>query len=396
MKKNYVRYSNQPLFGVFLFLTISFILNSCQNKENDSRLREMELELQKKELELKERELEMKSKSYQDSIKKIESRSIEKRPLADLYDENKKSVFFIVAGNNYSASSGSGFFIREDGLAVSNYHVFKNADRAIIYTYDGRKFMINEIVDYSIDEDYIVFKISNTSDVRFQPVSIANSLPRIGEDCFAIGNPRGLVQTLSKGIISNLRENEIQTTAQITFGSSGGALFNEFGEAIGITSSGAGDADLNFAIDIVNNNFLNQYLGNSNFNEKSLTETDRDKIANILQKYFGLLNNSQIEAVRFMYADELTRCYNKLNLSRDKVMLEHFNYFRTYPSQKAVVDYDSLEINRDYDGTYYVNFKMDFTISKPSWNQPKTFHNDIFMSFDKNLKITSIYNNIIK
>jgi hypothetical protein len=43
-----------------------------------------------------------------------------------------------------------------------------------------------------------------------------------------------------------------------------------------------------------------------------------------------------------------------------------------------------------------MNFKMDFTISKPIWSQSKTLNNDIFMSFDENMKITSIYNNIIK
>jgi serine protease Do len=379
-----------------LVCLLVLVIISCQDKENDARLKEMELEIQKKELELKEKELELKGKDYKDSLAEIDRLSNEKLSLADLYDENKKSVFLIIAENDYESASGSGFFIREDGLAVSNYHVFKNADRAVIYTDDQEKFMINEIVDYNVAEDYIIFKISNTSGARFKPVTIASSIPRIGEECFAIGNPQGLIQTLSKGIVSNLREKEIQTTAQITFGSSGGALFNEYGEAIGITSRGKGQADLNFAIDIVTTDFLTPYLKSNDFTETSLTSSDKSKINTVLQRYFGLLNNNQIESVRYLYADVLSRCYNKLNLSREKVMQEHFSYFKTYPYQKATVFYDTIEISRDYDGTYYVNFKMDFTISKPSWSKSKTFRNDIFMSFDENMKITSIYNNIIK
>jgi ketosteroid isomerase-like protein len=127
-----------------------------------------------------------------------------------------------------------------------------------------------------------------------------------------------------------------------------------------------------------------------------MTSTDSSKINAILQNYFSLLNNKQIESVRYMYADVLTRFYKQLNLSRSKVMQEHFNYFKTYPYQKATVLFNTIQISKDYDGTYYVSFKMDFTISKPGWNQSKTFHNDMFMSFNENLKITSIYNNIIK
>jgi serine protease Do len=380
---------------ILILLTMLLIV-SCQDKENDARLKEMELEIQRKDLELKEKELELRNKNYQDSINEAQRFSNEKKPLADLYDENKKSVFFIIAGNDYGMASGSGFFIREDGLAVSNYHVFKDADRAIVYTDDKEKFMINEIVDYNEKEDYIIFKISNTSNAKFRPVKIANNKPRVGEECFAIGNPQGLIQTLSKGIVSNFRDKYIQTTAQITFGSSGGALFNEYGEVIGITTGGKGEADLNFAINIVNSEFLSPYQVSSNFNDIVMSSSDKSKIIAALQKYFGVLNNNQIESVKYMYSDVLTRCYNKLNLNRNKVMQEHYNYFKTYPYQKATVLYETIQVNKDYDGTYYVSFKMDFTISKPSWNQSKTFHNDMFMSFDENLKITSIYNNIIK
>lgn len=77
-------------------------------------------------------------------------------------------------------------------------------------------------------------------------------MTNVGEDVFAIGNPKGLEHTLSKGIVSSYRENNtmIQTTTEITHGSSGGPLFNMQGEVIGITTSGVGEANLNFAMNI--------------------------------------------------------------------------------------------------------------------------------------------------
>lgn len=382
------------IFIIFLFL-------SCQDKskERDAQMKEMELELKAKDLELQQKELELRERSYKDSLDIMNELNNQKKSLSDLYDENKKSVFFIIAGNDYEQATGSGFFIREDGLAVSNYHVFKNADRAIVYTDDQEKFMISEIVDYDEEEDYIIFKISNTTNQKFKSVVIADEVPRIGEECFAIGNPRGLIQTLSKGIVSNLGENIIQTTAQITFGSSGGALFNEKGQVIGITSGGKGEADLNYAINIVNANFLSDYLNYEPIDYRSnsaMVQNDEKVIINTIKRYFDLLSNKDFESAEDMYANVLTRCYNQINLSRDKVMQEHYKYYKTYPYQKAKVDYDSFEMSKDYDGTINVNFKMDFTISKPSWDQSKTFKNDMFMSFNPQLKIIAIYNNIIK
>ena len=109
----------------------------------------------------------------------------------------------------------------------------------------------------SEDNDYIVFKVAGNG-ISFPCLKIAGSLPRVGEDVFAIGAPEGLEQTLSKGIVSAIRGKEnciIQTTAEITHGSSGGPLFNKQGEVIGITSGGMDVANLNFAVNIVGRGF---------------------------------------------------------------------------------------------------------------------------------------------
>ncbi|OFX18520.1 MAG: hypothetical protein A2033_02325 [Bacteroidetes bacterium GWA2_31_9] len=121
-----------------------------------------------------------------------------------------------------------------------------------IVTNDGSEYEIEEI-SKNEDLDYIIFKVKNAYNRKFDYVKIAGKLPEIGESVFAIGNPEGLEQTLSTGIVSGYREEKdyIQTDTPITHGSSGGPLFNSKGEVIGITSMGAQEGSLFFAINIL-------------------------------------------------------------------------------------------------------------------------------------------------
>jgi hypothetical protein len=161
-----------------------------------------------------------------------------KNNLVDLYKKCKKSVFIIKT----SESQGSGFLISTDGIAVSNYHVFENTDFKLteITTDDGQKFKIEKIIESFPQDDYIIFKVKNYN-ISLTPVILANKELEVGEQVFAIGNPEGFTQTLSNGIVSGYRVvkevNYIQTTTPITHGSSGGPLFNMFGEVVGITTT---------------------------------------------------------------------------------------------------------------------------------------------------------------
>ena len=122
----------------------------------------------------------------------------------------------------------------------------------VIGTIDGKKFKIKEVLEKSKENDYIIFRVNIGSYNITSPIAVASQSPKIGEDVFAIGNPRGLESTLSNGIISAFRENNniIQTSTEITHGSSGGPLLNMKGEVIGITTAGLGEANLNFAVNI--------------------------------------------------------------------------------------------------------------------------------------------------
>ena len=173
--------------------------------------------------------------------------------ISTLYEQNKDAVFVIYTSDGTNGAQGSGFFINSRGIAVSNYHVFKGSSRGLetIKTNSG-SYKVESVLASSEENDYIVFKVAAIG--AFPSLKIAGSLPRVGEDVFAIGAPEGLEHTLSKGIVSSYRglgQSVIQTTTEITHGSSGGPLFNMRGEVIGITTAGLGDANLNFALSIV-------------------------------------------------------------------------------------------------------------------------------------------------
>ena len=149
---------------------------------------------------------------------------------------------------------GTGFFVSTDGLAVSNYYVFEGTSIGLesIQTQDGKSYKVDHVVKQRKQQDYIIFQVAIEDYDQVRPIPVATTVPKVGEDVFAIGNPRGLNSTLSKGIISAHRsaDSQLQTTAEITHGSSGGPLIIYQGQVVGITTSGYGEANLNFAVDI--------------------------------------------------------------------------------------------------------------------------------------------------
>jgi hypothetical protein len=188
---------------------------------------------------------------------RISGRSVESMPgssLSEMYEKFKQAIFLIAVPQTEDVfAQGTGFFISSTGIGVSNYHVFEGGDseKAIIKTVDNHQYRVKNVIKSEKELDFIVFEVENDhNDFPYLTISVEKT--GIGEDVFAIGNPRGLEHTLSKGIISSYRENDnmIQTTTEITHGSSGGPLFNMKGEVIGITTSGVGEANLNFAMNI--------------------------------------------------------------------------------------------------------------------------------------------------
>lgn len=170
---------------------------------------------------------------------------------SQIFEKYGSAVFMIFTSDGLHNFQGSGFFIDNHGLAVSNYHVFQGTTigkEQIKLLGDDTAYNVSEVIQKSSDEDFILFRVACRS-TNYIP--IASSKPKIGEKVFAIGSPRGLENTFSSGEVSQWRgDNLMQISALIDHGSSGGALINEYGEIVGITSGTFADgsqANLNYA-----------------------------------------------------------------------------------------------------------------------------------------------------
>lgn len=183
---------------------------------------------------------------------------------SEIFRKYSNAVFMIYGATNNANQiwQGSGFVVSSDGLAVSNYHNFDNAQKIAIKFYESDSFYEiskEDILAYSKSEDYIIFKVKGRYNYPYIP--IANRRSEIGDKVYTIGSPKGYENTFSSGEISQYRTEQgyIQITAPIDHGSSGGVLINEYREAIGITSAGRDDsgANLNFCRDLLY--ILNRY-----------------------------------------------------------------------------------------------------------------------------------------
>lgn len=165
-----------------------------------------------------------------------------------------------------SAASGSGFILTADGYIVTNYHVVESGNSVTVTTYDQSSYAA-KIIGYDQSNDLAVLKIDATG---LSPVVLGSSdRLNVGDTVLAIGNPLGeLTFSLTTGVVSALNREVtvssgtvmdlIQTDCAINSGNSGGALFNLYGEVVGITnakysgttSSGATIDNIAFAIPI--------------------------------------------------------------------------------------------------------------------------------------------------
>lgn len=191
------------------------------------------------------------SRSTSRKSKIVNKRSSDKLEGSQIFDRYGSAVFMVFTTDGSNAYQGSGFFIDNDGLAVSNYHVFKGTGiglEQIKLVGSDVAYKVTEIITRSEDEDFILFRV-DCENTNYIP--IATEKPKIGEKVYAIGSPRGLENTFSSGEVSQWRaDNLMQISALIDHGSSGGALINEYGEVVGITSGSFADgsqANLNYA-----------------------------------------------------------------------------------------------------------------------------------------------------
>jgi len=147
---------------------------------------------------------------------------------------------------------GTGFVVRNDGWIATNFHVVRGATEVSVVFSDHREFKVVEIMNANRLHDLVILRI----DARNLPVlPLGNSdQVRPGDSVLAIGHPLGLEDTVSNGLISAVREvhaglQVLQISAPIAPGSSGGPLFNDRGEVIGVaTAVSTSGQNLNFGL----------------------------------------------------------------------------------------------------------------------------------------------------
>jgi S1-C subfamily serine protease len=155
---------------------------------------------------------------------------------------------------------GSGFIVDSSGIILTNSHVVKGADKVTVTLRDGRQFQ-GEVRGSDDPSDLAVVKI-NGNNLPVAPLGNSNEV-QVGDWAIALGNPLGLDNTVTLGIVSTLnrpssqvgipdkRLDFIQTDAAINPGNSGGPLLNDRGEVIGINTAIRADGQgIGFAIPI--------------------------------------------------------------------------------------------------------------------------------------------------
>ena len=172
---------------------------------------------------------------------------------AEVYAQNVNSTVGIRTSitTNYwgyqtqSAAAGSGFILSADGYVLTNYHVVENSDSITVSLYNGEEYDAT-LVGCDQSNDIAVLKIDAEG---LTPVVLGDSDNlNVGDQVVAIGNPLGeLTFSLTTGAVSalnrevtlssNVTMDLIQTDCAINSGNSGGALFNLYGEVIGITNA---------------------------------------------------------------------------------------------------------------------------------------------------------------
>jgi S1-C subfamily serine protease len=168
--------------------------------------------------------------------------------LINLYNKTRDSVVLISVELTDGTATGSGFIYDTSGHIITNNHVVENAESITVTFIDGTIYSVDDVVGTDPYSDIAVIKITAPLSL-LKPLKLGDSSAlKVGESVVAIGNPYGLANTLTSGIISATGRqmdstsnypivDVIQTDAAINPGNSGGPLLNMRGEVVGINTA---------------------------------------------------------------------------------------------------------------------------------------------------------------
>ncbi len=187
-----------------------------------------------------------------------------------VYNKNINSVVELKASYGILEATGTGVVVTNDGMILTNYHVVTYAESNETYVYDNIEVRLPTQDDYyqaevvkTDFENYMTLLqiIDYDKTYGFEKIIFGNSdSVKTGDPCYALGNVGGISISFSKGMISNkgisIKMNDaensyIQSNIDISKGSSGGALLNEYGNLIGLTTLRLKDASGNTILGFV-------------------------------------------------------------------------------------------------------------------------------------------------
>lgn len=275
-------------------------------------------------------------------------------------------------------SAGSGVIVdNEKGVVITNYHVVKGADEVHVSLIDGRDFPA-KVVGTDSELDIAVLKINATN---LNKIDLADSSQlEVGDFVVAIGNPFGLGQTVTTGIVSALGrtglgiegyENFIQTDASINPGNSGGALVNLTGKLIGINTAiigpSGGNIGIGFAIPVnMVKTSMNQILEHGEVKRGQIGVNIQDINPNLKQA-FSLKNGQQGALVAGVLDDSAAKkagiTAGDLIIAVDDVPTTSAGQLRTQIGMKAVGDNVKITVLREDE-------KKQFTVEVEKARQP--------------------------
>lgn len=170
----------------------------------------------------------------------IEKEVVKSEDYSSKVEQVKDSVIALAVKNEFGEkTSGTGFFINDNGLLVTNAHVANKLCEKIIGSYKDDPVMFNVIYD-GLEEDIDVAILKPTSNIDTKPLNIvSNDSVKTGNECFTYGNTKGNGLQFVKGNISSDSINDtyfLRVNLDIMSGNSGGPLFDSNSNVIGITT----------------------------------------------------------------------------------------------------------------------------------------------------------------
>ena len=273
--------------------------------------------------------------------------------------------------NNQPLSLGSGFVVK-DNIVATNLHVVEGSVGGYAKLVGEKtKYPIKGYVAIDYRMDLILLEIEG---IQAPSMRLNNStVPEIGEEVFAIGNPKGLEGTFSMGIISGVRSFEsdkiLQITAPISPGSSGGPVMNSKGNVIGVAvATFKGGQNLNFAIPV---SYLTHLISKIKDTTLLGTHSEKSDIGKSILSSYGNLNKDGLICDNFLWND------NDDNFMRNR----GFSFSIRNNTKSSVKDVIVLIIFHDKD-----NKPVEFTFAKYEGFIPSNLAKQVEGSVGHNVK----------